>query len=320
MKDNKLAGLFVFIKSVIVYKYFSFKLRNIDYFEYKKLSNPKFLSPKYFVSVCLYGNYKAIAKLRNKRFNFITEYLEHGVYYEDNPNSAEQMGYINRPLIKTVYTYSERRKTVLEEYLKIKKITRNIIPVGPYILGCKNFYSDNKLKLLKQKYGRTLVVFPSKSIDYVKSVYDSNTLLEEIQRIKHDFDSVIMCFYWMDIEEKQHEIYENAGFTIVTAGHRSDPNFLPRLKDIIELSDLTMSNNVGTHIGYSICINRPHYLFSQTLKYNVKATRFTTNEVRDIDSSNINQLFTNYFGKYSTEITSEQIKLIEEYWGTWHTV
>jgi len=317
MKKKLLSNFLIFIKSIIIYKYYSLKFRKTDFLNNKKLANPKFSSPKFFTSVFLYGNYKAIAKIKNKKFNFITEYLEHGTYYEDNPNSAEQMGYINRSLIKTVYTFSERRKKVLEEYLKIKNLTRNIIPVGPYILGCNNFHSSNELQLLKQKYGKTLVVFPSHSIEYAKSEYDGNTLLEEIQRIKQNFDSILMCFYWMDIIEKRHELYEKAGFTIVTAGHRSDPNFLPRLKDIIQLSNLTMSNNVGTHVGYSICLNKPHYLFSQTLKYNITTNPFAPDGIKNIDSSNINQLFASYFGKFSFEITTEQINFIEEYWGAW---
>jgi len=314
---NKLQNIFAFIKSIIVFNYYTFKYRNTDFFNYKKLSNPKFICPKFFNSVYLYGNYKAVANLRNKKFNFITEYLEHGICYDEDPNYTECLGYINRPLIKTVYTYGENRKRVIEEYLRIKKLTRNVIPVGPYIKGSKNFLPKISFQKLKQQLGKTLVVFPSHSDDYTKSDFDANTLLQEIGRIKNDFNSVLICIYWLDIVEKKHELYEKAGYTIITAGHRSDPNFLPRLKDIIELSDLTMSNVVGTLIGYSICLNRPHYFFSQKLTYNVKESRHTKEGKKNIDSTDIHQLFAQNFGELSFEITNSQIHIIEEYWGKW---
>ena len=52
---------------------------------------------------------------------------------------------------------------------------------------------------------------------------------------------------------------------VVTAGYIMDPLFLSRLKSIIQLSDLTMSNNVGTHLGYCIYLNKPHWIVRQKI-------------------------------------------------------
>ncbi len=317
MNFTSLKNIVLFIPSVFIYWYYTKKFKNTDFFAYKTLANPKFQCPKFFVSVCLYGNYKAIAKLRNKRFHSIREYVEHGMCYYTNIESAEQMGYINRPFIKTVYTFSEQRKKVLEAYLAEKNLTRTIIPVGPYILGSTNFLSEEKRKNLKKTLKKTLVVFPSHSIDYIEAEFDSDTLLNEIEKLKPQFNTILICVYWLDILQNKHKAYEDAGYTIVSAGNRSDPYFLPRLKDIIELSDCTMSNNVGTHIGYSICLHRPHYFFSQPLTYTIHKNPFMDEGVKNIENSTINQLFHTHFGKFKEEITEQQINLIQEFWGKW---
>jgi len=317
MNPTSIKNIFLFIPSLLTYWYNTRKFRNTDFFAYKTLAHAKFECPKFLVSVCLYGNYKAIAKLRSKRFNFIREYLEHGMCYYTNIESAEQMGYINRPFITTVYTFSEQRKQVLETYFAAKNISRTIIPVGPYILGSSNFLSEDARKSLKKTLKKTLVVFPSHSIDYIQSEFDSDTLLNEIARLKPQFDTVLICVYWLDILHNKHAVYEEAGYTIISAGHRSDPNFLPRLRDIIELSDHTMSNNVGTHIGYSICLGKPHYFFSQTLNYTIKKNPFMAEGQKNIDSSTINKRVQSLFGEFQETITKEQIQLIQEFWGTW---
>ncbi|MDR3048075.1 MAG: hypothetical protein LBU51_10810 [Bacteroidales bacterium] len=301
-----------FIKSFIIYKYYANKLKDVDYFDYKKLVNPKFNTPNHFTSVCLYGNYKAIAKLKKSRFHFLTEYLEHGASLSQNPEEVTLFGYIDRPFIKKVYTFANARKAVIEEYLRKHQLKREVFAVGPYIQGVDFFKTKEQLLELKQKYGRILLVFPSHSIENLQADFNADNLVEEILRIKDDFDSVFVCMYWKDaLDETKCSFYEKYGFKIVTAGHRSDPHFLNRFKDLIFLSTHTMSNNWGTHIGYSICLNKPHYLYHQEIKYKTKDSQ------EQCVSNNIKNMFNVVFGKYTKNITPEQIELVEKYWGTW---
>ena len=311
----KLLLPFHFIRSWILYKCRSFSLRKTDYFHYEELTKKEFPAPTSFASVTIYGNYKAVAQLKKSAFNFITEYLEHGCSFSSDINSIELLGYANRPFIRKIYTFSNNRKATIEKYLKSKKLKREVIPIGPYIKGVKFFKTENELLKLKEKYGRILLVFPSHSIETVKSEYDHDEFAKEILRVSSDFDSVFICLYWKDIQLRSFYLDKSPKLHIVTAGHRSDPKFLSRLKDLISLSSHTMSNNIGTHIGYSVCMEKPHYLYTQKSDYINTENSSKVN----VDSSyyDIKEVFCSQFGTYESEITSAQLKLVKKYWGDW---
>lgn len=98
-------------------------------------------------------------------------------------------------------------------------------------------------------------------------------------------------------------------FSIVCSGNRFDPRFLSRQRDLIELSDMAMSNDLGTHIGYIVALNGPHYMFKQKVELNLayedaKIVTDLHNIQSDIDKgrNEIQQVF----NKYRQKITEEQ--------------
>lgn len=300
-----------FVKTYFEYRKYCERYRDVDYFDYPAKMDANFVTPTSFTSVTLYGNYKAVERLTGKRFNFATDYLEHGVCFLDYPESAELMGYINRRGIKNVYTCSEWRRQVLLQYLQKNNLKRNVVAVGPYIKGVDNFKSKSDFDKQKAECGRTLVVFPSHSFDTSKITYCESGLITEIERIRHDFDTVIICMYWKDLLERTTEVemYKQHGYRIASAGHRSDPHFLNRLRDLIELADEVMTNNLGSHIGYAISLNRPVYYFDQKVEvvttYDKSSIENITNECREA------------FRNYPSSITDLQIQFVQKYWGRW---
>lgn len=133
-----------------------------------------------------------------------------------------------------------------------------------------------------------------------------------------DYDSIFVSMYWVDIVNGKHKIYMDKGYTIVCSGNRFDPRFLSRQRDLIELSDMTMSNDLGTHVGYSVALNRPHYMFKQKVELNLehedaKIVTDLQNIQSDFDKerNEIQQVF----GEYRQEITEEQRKIVAYYWG-----
>jgi hypothetical protein len=310
-------NLYLFIKSIVLYNYYSHKLKNVDYFNYQTLANPKFIEPKFFRCVCHYGHHKVIATFKGKPFNFLTEYSEHGVSFMQEPEMVAMSGYIDRPFIKKIYTYGELRKTVAEEYLKIHHLKRKVIAIGPYIKYVDFFKSKEELMRIKQQYGKILLVFPSHGINTIRSQYNINEFINAINEVKHAFDTVFISLHWVDILSGLDALYKEHGFTIVTSGHAGDPRFLNRHKDLIFLSDHTMSNNLGTYIGYSVCMGKPHYLYKQETNYILKESDMKLN----LPASQYESLakFQQCFSTFSTEITKEQITLVEQYWGKWES-
>jgi hypothetical protein len=156
--------------------------KNIDFFDYAKLVRFDFSPPKFFNSVFLYGNYKAVAKAQNKHFNFLTDYLEHGVCFINTIESARLLGYVDRKFIKNIYTYGPIRQNLIQQYLQKHNLKRNVIEVGPYILGAKHFYKPDKLAALKNTYGKILLVYPQHSIETRVVHYELDDIIREIHK------------------------------------------------------------------------------------------------------------------------------------------
>lgn len=312
---NIIKKSFQFIPSIIKYRREARRLSKVDFFDYKELIKGNFVTPKFFNAVCLYGNYSAIANLTHHKFSFLLDYLEHGVCFYDTPESTVLMGYANRIGIKNIYTYSNHRKKYIEEFLRSEGLQKKVYAVGPYIKGADNFHSAEELAKIKQQYGRILLVYPSHSIDNVIAQYDISMLIDEIDRHASDFDNIFVCLYWKDLMDNQKiQQYLNKGYTIVCNGLGSDPHFLSRQKDILMLSDMVMTNGLGTHIGYAVCMQKPVYFFQQS-KYHTDEKGAILESVENVNT--IEHQFMKVFREYSFDITSKQMELVEKYWGVW---
>lgn len=304
--------LFLFLPSVIKYRRESKRLSKIDYFDFEGLLKGEYITPPFFNAVCLYGNYKAIENLSHRKFHFISDYVEHGISYSDELNSVPSLGYIDRFCIKNIYTYSEERVHVIENYLHTKNKKKNVMAVGPYVLGADNFHSEKKRQELKNKYGKILLVFPAHSLEVLKCNYDIQQLMDEVDRRSEFFDTVFICLHWLDMkDEDKRKEYSERGHVLVFNGKPSDPSFLSRQRDLIELSDLVMTNALGSYIGYSVCLNKPVYFYNQEIT-------LTGNTSLRTEKDNITiEKFKKTFSEFSFAITKEQLDLVYPTWGRW---
>ena len=311
---------FRFVSTTTNYLYYNHKVRNIDYFDYEKLVYPNHKVPYGFASVLNYGNWKAVAKLKGSRFNLIKDYLEHGLSFFEDINAVPAIGYIDRKTIRTIYTYSDKRKETIEQYLKSRNFQKKVIAVGPYVLGADFFHSEKELKEIKDKHGKILLVIPVHSMEGASAQYSANDFIEKILEIRDKFNSIFICAYWKDLLSTDPfiELCKKNNFTIVSNGHRSDPMFLSRQKDLIFLSDMIMTNGIGSYIGYGISMNRPVYYYDQEYQYQLEDNPFE-NLVKNNEEhlTQIKHKFGVIFGQPTFEISEEQKQFIQEYWGSW---
>jgi hypothetical protein len=194
-----------------------------------------------------------------------------------------------------------------------------ILPVGPYILGAAFFHTIQVRQTIKKKFGKILLVFPVHSLASVQAQYDRKLFIDEIIRIRPNFQSVFICLHYLDIVNNKYQDFLDFGFTIVTAGKPEDLKFLSRLKELIYLSDMTMSNNIGTHIGYSICMGKPHYLSYQQIDYSI-SEKLTKSPKENFSYEilkkwEISSDFVRIFGSFSWDISNDQIDICQKYWG-----
>lgn len=257
----------------------------------------------------MYGLGKTLRTYANSN-NPITSYIEHGLFF-GNHIQFDEFDYFSNKII----TFSEKRK----KHLQDRGCKKNVITIGPYIKYSKSFLGEEKLEALKKELGSVLLVFPPHSTKNLTANYNIDRFIKEIENVDKDFDNTVICLYWADVKNKKLlSKFSDKNFRITTAGHKYNPNFLSRLKSIIEISDMTMSGGIGTHIGYCVSMGKPHYIFNAKNEYKsnnssgqesieeTKENSIRENEIREVMS---------VFEVYENSITEKQFGIVEKYWG-----
>lgn len=250
-----------------------------------------------------YGHATIIKKFLNipveYQFKFV---IEHGVTLSKQINNLELDSSLSSYL-----TFSKYRTKVLKQSGKLSH------SIGPYIYYSNHYLTREQLKNEKKRLGRCLLVLPSHSTLDIQANYDIERFCREIQKMGKNFQSIVICLYWKDILHGADKIYKLHGFECVTAGHILDPNFLPRLKSIIELSDFTISNDPGTHVGYCILMNKPHLIIPQ--KQDMKGLKSEVDKAYAIQQAKPYKEVMEAFCIPNDKITTKQYKVVNEYWG-----
>ncbi len=236
-------------------------------------------------------------------------FFEHGVNYTDNVTGGFRVHEYLPSMVASQYRIN---------ILKQQKEYKGAYAIGPYIHYADPLLTKEEIKTEKERLGRTLLVFPSHSVNTTTSKFNIEEFKNKIKETSKDFDSVRICMYYQDVLLKRHLSYQKEGFEVVTAGNYNDYYFMPRLKSIIKTSDITMANDIGSHLGYCIYLNKPHYLFKQNIDYE-HTNKFDENLVNEVIkrvkfSDNVANI-TKLFSEYRENITKEQYELISYLWG-----
>lgn len=243
--------------------------------------------------------------------NYIHAFLEHGIVLTDHIGGS----FKSDEYLPTI-VLSKFRADVLGS----QENSKEVYPIGPYIHYAKTILSEEKLKEEKEELGKTLLVMPSHSITNVHTNFDYKKFIENIHKVAKDYDTVRVCMFWGDVVLERHIPYLKEGFQVVTAGHANDYYFLPRLKSYIENSDMTMSNDIGSHLGYCVYLGKPHFLSRTDITYDITSKNKTL--IRNImeprkklEASDNFLRISELFSQYDTQISKDQYELIGYLWG-----
>ena len=169
---------------------------------------------------------------------------EHSVALGDYRNEFETVENSSPVLLTT----SKSRAKFLEDVTD-----KIIIPVSVWTAYAKNNYSEFELDAIKESLGKTLVIFPQHSVYHCKYISDTEGFIRYVNKIKKrfDYDSVLACVYYWDIEHGLHTRYEQAGFTVVTAGRQENFDFLDNLVTILSFADAVISQGYSSAVLYA---------------------------------------------------------------------
>ena len=300
-----------FYRNIKKYKYEMEVKKRSKYsiFEVSKLTKDMELFTDEYGYNAFYGYDKAVKKLLHWPQNIpIYGGIEHGFGYNNDLSGMD----VKKDVIYVGSNW--RRELYLNKFPK-----KIIICIGPVIQYFENMYDEQTMRIWKEDLGRTLLVMPPHSSHYDKAQYEQRTIIEEINRIKKEknFDTVLVCVYWVDYLDGRMDLFKAEDYILCTAGHIYDYNFLPRLKAILTLCDMVFLSTIGTNVGFIMALNKPIYLFLEKWK----KVNIITNEIQENEDMGffceLEKEAEKLFGKYSEEITEEQIKFVRKYWGEW---
>lgn len=221
-------------------------------------------------------------------------YLEHGYNFSSivTENTTQL-------LADKIVCCTSRRAEVLR-----KRYGKEVEVVGPYIKRTESFYNPEQIANMKKEYGKVLLVFPSHSSFKYNSRYNYETFKSRIEEVKKSkiIDTVFVCLHYYDVLNDVAKYYDE--YNVVCAGHIYDIYNLSKLRSIIELSDYTMSNEIGSHVAYCFALNKPHLLAKSDICYNgefadMDSKRFKTYKEHEIEL--VNEIFDNDFVEYNNK-------------------
>jgi len=142
---------------------------------------------------------------------------------------------------------------------------------GPYMHYVEPFYNEDEFLKYKRLLGKNLLVFPVHTLPTIEMQYDYNHFIEFAVTEAKQFDSLTVCVHHSDYKSDVTNLFRDSGARIVTCGYISDPSFVRRLKTIISSADAVLTNGLGSHIAYSVGMDKPIKYFSQKVEYSITA-------------------------------------------------
>ncbi len=285
-------------------KFYAFIKRVGWYFKYDRKTYRFYVDTQVLVYSNHYYGHEYWLKKYSGYNDYIYGVIEHGVYFGENrnlvcPKEEWDLG--------SVITYGDSRINLLKELHP----DMNVVAIGPrihYAETDKEYY--NELYNQIDHSGKVLTLFPAHSLASLKSEYDSSLFLRQAEELakKIGAKTIMVSLHPSDYLHELNLSFKGKKVVIVGGGNNTY-KFLPRLRAIFELSDLTFSNALGTHVGYSIFMGTPHVMNLESNK------RISANKLLEKE----HKLFASMFdGKSPLTITEDQRRICDYYFGFSH--
>ena len=171
------------------------------------------------------------------------------------------------------------------------------------------------MKCIKTNLGKTLLVFPRHSVGDTQYVTNINLFINYVENIKTEknYDTVLACCYFADIERGLHFRYQQRGWNIVTCGRIENFDFLDILKTLILLSDAIVTQGYTTAVAYAGCLGIPVNIYKDSCE-----AYGTGKDVNILYNYVYGQPFIdmyNLFAEFRESLTESQVQFVKKYFG-----
>lgn len=195
-----------------------------------------------------YGYYSAVQDYCGYHNSLSGVIMEHGVNFSVSlPSKA------NLNETYALFFQSSYKNAIIHEKFP-EKLT---FCIGPYIHYATPLYDGSEISRLKEKYGKTVLIYLSHSTYNSNVIRNYTAYNEYAERYSSEYDTIMFCVYWRDVCREMYEaIKAIPKAEIVSAGFLYDPSFIRRTKSLMQLADLVVVDEIGTSVGYALYFNK----------------------------------------------------------------
>ncbi len=186
-------------------------------------------------------------------------------YYGASLNIARQLGLPRAPFSKSGWRHGWMHypaKFVSQltvwgkqesQYLLTKKEDADFLKshnIQAKAVGMPFIYADAIDESLRKP--NTLLVMPPHTLPYIPAIGNEEDYLLEIERIRHDFDSVVFCIHHSCFERGiWPDLLKKYGYPMIIGASAHQSNALVRLQKLFSSFEYVTSNILGSHIPYA---------------------------------------------------------------------
>ncbi len=247
--------------------------------------------------------------------------IEHGLYFGNN---TARVGLKHEWELGTILTSGLYRKNLILKNFP----DYYCAAIGPMIhYASVNTEFKERLFDGLDSNSRTLLFFPIHGNEKFSPVYDTEKSIRKIIEIANRWDckNIIISVFLNDMamfDGVVQTLRAKDRIKIASSGDRYNENFLRNQRAMIDSADITVSNCLGTHLGYCVYLGKQHILFPQDFSYegdekvrdeDFGATNRSRNWENDFEKETME--FRHLFDGTHDDITKVQYDTCKFYWG-----
>lgn len=178
-------------------------------------------------------------------------YSAHGVYFFDSPCKHE----LESEATVQLYSWD---KYVKEFKQQSKKPCYQV--EWPYL------YYVKKRGVKRVENPKGTIVYPAHSTPLLEETFDIKNYIEQLKSLPEKFHPIYICLHKHDIDKGVHNVYLDAGFSVVTAGNFGDDRFVDRFYEILKHFKYSTSNEIYTCTFLSVNFGVPFFAYGENSK------------------------------------------------------
>lgn len=160
-----------------------------------------------------------------------------------------------------IFLENEYQVNIAKAYTEAP-IRKPIYPIGSIFAR----YRRHK-KWTQHPQAKGSLAYISHSTHNIEAQVDWQSVIDVFQQLPPEYHPITVSVYFKECLKGVHQLFMDAGFDVVTAGHMFDPYFVDRFYEILSGVRYVVCNDFGSHIYYATEMGIPVLVVGNTADY-----------------------------------------------------